>query len=1247
MSDTTVEQLPAGNKVTKVLIEELMKENYIDYSMSVIVGRALPDARDGFKPVHRRVLYSMEELGVGHNKPHKKAARIVGQCFIPGTLVITDTGLKPIESLRKGDLVRTHKGLQPVTELYEMPERELISVSSENSNVNISTTEQEYYVFTPELKFIWKKACELKAGDYMVQRLSEPPEQVWSDEAYFLGLLLSNGWVSVPDGRVGISSGDENVINNACKIIAKLFDRTVVPVQDGNVWKTRFPITSCKWFLDKYDLYSKKSITAHIPQALFSQHLNFGAFLSGYMDGDGHVAKNKKRMVISTSSPDMVRDIVAMLNYTSINTHVYTLDQDNGFKSNNTGYAIEMYGTDYSKLKSLLGLFHSYRRDNLDNSKITMGEINEYITSVNNATGTGVIPFLGPLIMAEFSRKHLGSGWYDNGTGVKVKSGLRYKDGTKFRYGAGSKEAFTLYNGHIDGSSLTFYEKMVAINSEYLPLIDEIKTLGYRFTEIKEIKSAGVGITYDIQVDGDHSFIANGVIVHNCMGLYHPHGDSSIYGTLVRMAQPWSLNHTLVDGQGNFGSPAGDPPAAMRYTEARLTKLAGTMFKEIKHDTVDWISTFDDSGLEPSVLPVQFPQLLVNGTTGIAVGMGTNILPHNLREVIAATIAIIDNPEISDDEILEFIPAPDFPTGGIIYGLSGVRPGMLNGEKGRVTLRGEYHIEERGQKELMVFTSLPYTQSTDDIATLIADLVRSGKIEGITDVNDESNKDGIRLVIELRKDATPQVVANHLYKQTGLQQHFPINNTALIDGRPKVFSVPALIKTWIQFRYDVTKKRISFDIAQLTKKLELLDGYVIVLSKIDAAIKIIKGSKNTAEAKEQLMAKFKLTETQAKHVLELRLSKLTSMEIESIKEEQASVKAELVKLDTILNSDQLIYEDIKTILVQIGEEFGVDRITKIEHSELDVDLEEFIEKKDVIITCSGNGYVKRTAADVYRTQTRGGQGKLVAKTKEDDHIASIFYCNTHTFLFAFTDNGKCYYTRAYHIPETDRTGKGRPIQNFLNTLPGEKIICMATSDTFDDKILFICSKNRVAKKMDLKLMINAKRRGVNAVTIEEGDELMGALILNPNDTILVADANGQVVRFHDSSFRNMGRGAAGNYVMDTEAELVSMIACGDDNKYLITVSTEGLGKKTPINQYRITTRNNKGIATMKRTDRTGALLGIMLATNEDDVMISCKSGKSIRFSVDDVREIGRETQGVKLVDMAEGDEITDFIVIPN
>lgn len=736
-------------------------------------------------------------------------------------------------------------------------------------------------------------------------------------------------------------------------------------------------------------------------------------------------------------------------------------------------------------------------------------------------------------------------------------------------------------------------------------------------------------------------------IVGEVLGKYHPHGDTSVYGALVRMAQSWSMSQMLIDGQGNFGNQDGDPEAAMRYTEARLSKIGGTIFEEINKNTVDWVNNFDDSLEEPSVLPVMFPQLLVNGGTGIAVGMASSVLPHNLREVVAATIAIIENPNITDEELLAIMPAPDFPTGGVIYGIEGPRRGALTG-RGSVRVRGEYVVEvDNKGKETVIITSVPYTISRDNLTEQISELIKEKKLEGITDLNNESNnREGTRIVLEIHKNFTAGVVMNHVYKHTSLQSNFTINNTVLVNGAPREISSFAIIREWIKFRFEVVKRRLNYDIAELARKLELLVGCIIVLNDVDRAIEIIKNSQSPAAASAALCEAYGLTEVQAKYILDLRLAKITSMEIESIRNEHAKLTERYNELTTIVNSDELVYEDIKATLREISDTYGTDRQSRIDYAGEDVDNEDFIEQKDIIITVSDDGYIKRTNADVYRVQSRGGQGKLVAKTKDDDHIKHVLYCNTHTYLFVFTDAGKCYYTRAHIVPNTDRTGKGRPIQNFLDIPAGEKIISLLTSDTFEGKNVVLSTKLGITKNMTLQSMFYGKKKGLIAILIEEGDALIGAVIANPTDTILIANKIGNAIRFPLSEFREMGRKSIGNYaIKDRTSPLVSVQAVDSDDLFAITIGSNGFGKKTPIDQYRITGRNNNGISTMNCTEKTGHLVKLLLAKSEDNIMISCKSGKSIRISVDDIKTISRNTQGVILVDIADGDEIADATVI--
>lgn len=737
-------------------------------------------------------------------------------------------------------------------------------------------------------------------------------------------------------------------------------------------------------------------------------------------------------------------------------------------------------------------------------------------------------------------------------------------------------------------------------------------------------------------------------IVGTIMGLYHPHGDSSIYGALVRMGQEWSMNAPLVDGQGNFGSHDGDPCAAMRYTEARLAKLSNYLFEEINKDCIEWGLNYDDSTNEPKVLPAMFPQLLVNGTSGIAVGMACSILPHNLHEVIDATIALINNPNIADEELLALLPGPDFATGGVIYGMDNVKQGMLTG-RGSTTLRGGYDIEESKNGRLkLVITSVPYTVFRDKLVEEIGEMVKDGTLAGISDVNNEStNKDGTRIVIDLKKDATPSVVINHLYKHTKLQITQTINNTVLVDGRPQELSTFQMIREWIKFRFEVVTKRIIFDIAELKKRLEILKGYIIVLNDLDKAIAIIRDSQTPVIAKASLIKEFRVNENQAKHILDLRLAKLTGLEIEGIKAEHAELELKVKALKTILGSDALIYDDIKESLVKIDAEFGHDRLTRIDYAGESADMDQFIENKDIIISVSNIGYVKRTDINSYKVQGRGGKGNFVAKTKDDDFVKHVIYTNTHSYLLIFTDKGRCYHIKSYLIPEGERNTKGRPIQNFVDLQGDEKIVSFATTETFEDKVVFLCTKSGVIKKMTADLLVNknSKKAGVGVVTIDGEDELLGATISDDTNTVVVANEDGDVIRFPDSAIRPMGRIAMGNFAMKCKSPLVSLLSCDDDELYAITISEHGFGKKTSIDQYRITGRYNKGLSTMKCTKKTGKLVKLLLAKKTEDIMISCKSGKSIRINVSDIKTISRNTQGVILVDIGNKDTISDATVI--
>jgi DNA gyrase subunit A len=762
---------------------------------------------------------------------------------------------------------------------------------------------------------------------------------------------------------------------------------------------------------------------------------------------------------------------------------------------------------------------------------------------------------------------------------------------------------------------------------------------------------------HELGVTHNKAYKKSARIVGETMGKYHPHGDTSIYDTLVRMAQEWSLSHTLVDGQGNFGNPDGDPPAAMRYTEARLTKLSQLLLQEIDMDTIDYKLNFDDSLKEPTVLPAMFPQLLVNGSTGIAVGMATSILPHNLREVINGTIAYIDNPGITDEEMMAHVLAPDFPTGGIIYGMENVRQGIITG-RGSVKLRGEYVIEEKKGRVYIIITSVPWNISRDDLTEKIGAVAEDDKTIGISYINNESSgRDGTRIVVGIKNGITPEVVMAKLYKHTPLQSNYTIHNMALVGGRPYLLSTKDMIRHFVDFRREVTTRRLTFQLGELNKRRELLTGYATVLNDIDNAIKIIRDSREVSEARTKLIEVFGINEIQAKAVLELRLSKLTGMEIDKIMAELEEVSRQIWDISSILGSEEAKSNLIKAELAKIGEDYGIDRRTKIEYIESEQDMDEFVEKKDVIITISDIGYIKRTDAKAYRTQGRGGKGILVAKTKDDDVIKHVIHINSHDHIAFFTDKGKCYYIKAYQIPEGDRAIKGRPLTNFIDMEAGERVMTILPVTSFDEigKYIFLCTTSGICKKSDLKSYIRAKKRGMIAISIQDGDSLLGAALVTDEHSIVLGSDGGTVIRFMSTELRPMGRNTTGNYGMKlgktpnielSPTKVVSMLAINRDDLFLIAISAKGLGKRTSVMQYRITGRNYGGVDTMKCTERTGPMVKLLAASIDDDVMITCESGQSIRIAVTDIREIQRNTQGVKLLDIDETDSISGATVIP-
>ncbi len=737
-------------------------------------------------------------------------------------------------------------------------------------------------------------------------------------------------------------------------------------------------------------------------------------------------------------------------------------------------------------------------------------------------------------------------------------------------------------------------------------------------------------------------------IVGEVLGKYHPHGDSSVYFTMVRMAQDWSMRYPLVDGQGNFGSVDGDSPAAMRYTEARLKKIAEAMIEDIDKETVDFQLNFDDTIEEPTVLPARIPNLLVNGASGIAVGMATNMAPHNLSDTIDAIVAYIDNKDIEVDELIKIIKAPDFPTGGTIYGYQGVIDSYKTG-RGRIVMRAKSHIETKPSgREQIIVTEIPYQVNKAALIAKVADLVNNKKIDGISYANDESDRSGMRIVFTLKRDAIANVVLNKLYKNTALQTSFSVNNIALVKGRPQMLNLHGLISNYIEHRHDVVLRRTQFELRKAEERAHILEGLIIASDNIDEVIKIIRASKSPNEAKETLQERFNLSEIQSGAIVDMRLRQLTGLEQDKLRAEYEDLIKTIEHLREVIENESLRMQIIKDELLEIKEKFGDERRTEIVYSSAEFNPEDFYADDEVLITISNLGYIKRTDLSEFKTQNRGGKGSKGSTARDEDFLRHMYVATMHNWLLFFTEKGKCFWMKVYDIPEGSKTSKGRAIQNIINIEPEDKVTAYMKVTTLDDKeyldqnnIIFATKKGTI-KKTSLEAFSRPRQNGINAITINEGDRLISAKLTNGTNDIMLAARNGKAVRFKETDVRNMGRNAAGvrGIRLSEGDEVIGMICLENNNEeHILVVSENGYGKRSLLEDYRITKRGAKGVKTINITEKTGKLIAIKNVKDGDDLMIINKSGLTIRLSVDTVRLSGRATQGVRLIKIKEGDSI--------
>ncbi|WAC14223.1 DNA gyrase subunit A [Dyadobacter pollutisoli] len=753
----------------------------------------------------------------------------------------------------------------------------------------------------------------------------------------------------------------------------------------------------------------------------------------------------------------------------------------------------------------------------------------------------------------------------------------------------------------------------------------------------------------DLGVNYNRSHKKSARIVGEVLGKYHPHGDASVYNTMVRMAQPWSLRYPLVDGQGNFGSVDGDNPAAMRYTEARLKRIADELLNDLGKDTVDFQPNFDDSLSEPSVLPAKFPNLLVNGSSGIAVGMATNMAPHNLSEVIDGVLAYIDNSDITIPELMEHVKAPDFPTGGIIYGYQGVRSAFETG-RGSIIMRSKANFEvSKTGREQIIITEIPYMTNKAAMIERIAGLINDKKLDGISDIRDESDRDGMRIVFDLKKDAIPNIVLNHLFKYTPLQSSFGVNNVALVKGRPVTLNLKDLIKHYVDHRIVVITRRTEYELREAEKRAHILEGLIIALDNLDAVISLIRSSRDPDTARSGLMEQFSLSEIQAKAILEMRLQRLTGLERDKIVKEYEEIMILIADLKDILANEYRKFEIIKTELGEIKERYGDERRTKIEFAAEEFSDEDMIPDDEMLITISNEGYIKRTPLSEYRTQTRGGVGSRGVKTKDTDFTEHLFSATMLNYLLIFTEYGKLFWMKVYEVPEGSKTSKGRPIQNLISLENGDSIRSVINVRTLSDEdyinnnYLIMCTQQGTIKKTLLEAYSRPRTNGIIAISINEGDRLLNVALTNGDNDIVIASSAGRAVRFNEKGVRPMGRTAAGVRginLNDPENKVIGMVCINREDAQLLVVSENGFGKRSDIDSYRITNRGGKGVSTMNATDKVGKLVAIREVTEQDDLMIITRNGIAIRMSVLDIRLAGRNTQGVKLIKLNNSDEIT-------
>ena len=1252
-----------------------MKRAFIDYSMSVIMSRALPDVRDGLKPVHRRILYAMNDMGLTYNKPYKKSARVVGECFVESTMVLTERGLTYIKDIKRGDKVYTQNGIKKVKELYIMPKRELLKVTLENGLENQVTKSQKFKVLTKDLKFEWKETKDLTNKDFVVVKYDYPKisnfiklnkvkkisKYLNENIGYLLGIFLSDGWISEDYGlkkcpRICFYGGtDKEIAEKIVSLVEKEFGYrpTIEEKKYQLKSKKKHSIYSVRinrkeindFFVSNFNLKNLNAFTKKIPSQIFSSPEKVVySFISGLIEGDGSIHKNRNTIHYGSISEELINELMLLLQHRGIFSSKH-IDKDlkthymanRKITDHHMFFYLEINGSNAVELAKNLNLQNPRK-------KLLVQKIAEdNVTKRDAWSKYDIIPYSGEIIFEELSNQHLGGGWYEDTNGEKFRDGIKYPDGCKIRY---SKDLKTKPLHLTQIKQWGIKEKLDRIGSSLNEFVEYILKEKISFLRVSSVKRIDEHVTYDIEVESDHEFIANGMVSHNCLGKYHPHGDQAVYDSMVRMAQDFSLRYPLVDGQGNWGSIDGDSAAALRYTETRMAKITSLMLQDIEKETVEWRDNFDGSLKEPDVLPATLPNLLVNGSSGIAVGMATNMAPHNICEIVDGIMKVIDNPEISIADLMEVIKGPDFPTGGIIYGRGGILNAYSTG-RGLIKVRAKTSVEGEEKKKIIVH-ELPYMVNKSELLQNIVELIKEKKIEGISDLRDESDRKGMRIVMELKRDAIEDVILNQLFEHTQMQSSFGILNLAIVKGEPKVLTLKELIQQYIEFRIEIITKRTTYDLKKAKEKMHILEGLMIALKNIDEVIKIIRSSKEVEEAKDRLMKRFKLSEIQAKAILDMRLQKLTGMEIDALQKEHIETKKLIEQLEELLKEKQKILNEIKRELLELKDKFGDARRTQIIEGEAGIEIEDLIPKQDVVITITDSGYIKRIPVETYHTQHRGGKGLIGMETKEEDIVVDLFVTSTHDYIMFFTNFGKAFWLKGYKIPEGSRHAKGKAIINLLPRLEeGEQVETAIPVHEFDDQhYLVFVTKKGLIKKTVLSGYSNIRVNGIRAINLEDGDELISTKMSDGKQVIMIATASGQACRFNEKEVRPMGRVTRGviGIRLNKKDKVVSMDVV-EGKGDLLTITENGFGKRSAIQDYRMTHRGSKGVRTIVTNERNGQVIFVREVTDKNELIITSKNGMIVRIPVVDIRRQGRNTMGVRIMRLNEKDKVVSVAKI--